>query len=226
MNMNNLKTFTLAMILIGGLTLSALAQKSGTIVYEQIINIHKSLSPEQQAFKAMIPETISKKLSLRFNENYARLQEVKKDQPKGISINISSSSDAWFDFSKKEYREYHNIMGESLCVVNSIPAKVDLEPTGNSKTILGYPCQEMKTEDGKFSIWYTSKLNIKGTPLLPLFATGTILLIENDKVNITAIQFTEKTFTDKELNQLPEAQQISSEQLEDIQEEARDEMNR
>ena len=198
------------------------AQKQGTIVYEQSINLHKSLSPKQQALKAMIPETTTKKNQFIFNEEKGCLKNLPTDSPKGMVINVGGSDKpTWINFQKEIYRKYIDIDDELYHTENTIDVD-DAKPTGNSKKILNFACDEYKSADDTHSFWVSKELPKHLTPMVPLFLDGAILAIENEKISFLAISFSQEIDT-RQLIPL-ESEEITSEQFEDLQEEKLNEM--
>jgi len=198
------------------------AQKQGTIVYEHTINLHKSLSPKQQALKAMIPETTTQKIQFTFNEESGCLKNLPTDSPKGMTIKVDGSDKrTWFSFQQKVYRKYIDIDDELYHSENAIDVD-DAKPTGNSKKILNYVCDEYKSADDSYCFWVSKELPKHLTPMVPLFLDGAILAIENEKMNFLAISFSKEIDT-KHLIPL-ESDEITQEQYEDLQEEKMSEM--
>ncbi|WP_282013979.1 hypothetical protein [Marinifilum flexuosum] len=198
------------------------AQKQGTIVYENTINIHKSLGPDQQALKAMIPETTSKNFQFIFSEKHGCLKELKSDSPKGVMIQMGGSKNStWFNFEKNVFRNYIDLDDELFHTETPIITS-DAKPTGRSKNILGYKCDEYKSSDDEFSFWVAKDFPKKITPMPSLFFNGAVLAVDNDRLSFKAISFS-KDIDEKEL--IPaESQEITAEQFQDLQEEKLSEM--
>lgn len=200
------------------------AQKQGTIVYESTINIHKSLGPDQQALKAMIPETTTQKFEFIYNEKYACFKNVPSDMPKGMMIQMGgggSGSKTWFNFEKNVFRQYINLDDELFHT--EIPMELaEVKTTGKSKTILNYTCKEYKGKDGKFSFWVTKDLPKNITPMPSLFFEGAVLAVDNDQMSYKAVSIS-KDIDEKELSPV-ESQEITQEQFQDLQEEKMNEM--
>ncbi|WP_421919510.1 hypothetical protein [Marinifilum sp.] len=210
---------TLAILFATGLIF---AQKQGTIIYEHIINIHKSLSAEQQALKAMIPETSTQKFQFIYNEKYGCFKNIPAEMPKGMSILMGSgSSKIWFNFEKDVFRKYIALDDELFHI--ETPMKLaETKPTGKSKTILNYTCKEHKSNDGAFSFWVTKDLPKNITPMPSLFFEGAVLAVDNDKMSFKAVSFS-KDIDNKELIPV-KSQKITHEQFQDLREEKMSEM--
>jgi hypothetical protein len=198
------------------------AQKQGTIVYENTMNIHKSLSPDQQALKAMIPETTTQNFQFIFNEKYGCFKNAPSDMPKGMMIKMGSGdSKTWFNFGEDVYRQYIDL-DEELFHTEFPMVASKAKPTGKSKTILDYTCEEYKSEDGKFSFWVARDFPKKVSPMPGIFFKGAVLAIDNDIMSYMAISIS-KDIDEKELKPV-ESQEITQEQFQDLQEEKMNEM--
>ncbi|NOU58445.1 hypothetical protein [Marinifilum caeruleilacunae] len=199
------------------------AQKQGTILYENTINIHKNLSPEQQALKAMIPETTTQNFQFIFNEKFGCFKSAPSQKPKGIMIQMGGGdSKTWFNFEKNVFRKYIELDNELFHSETKIEKITDAKPTGKTKSILNYKCEEYKSEDGAYSFWVTKELPSYISPLAPMFLEGAILAIENDMLSYKAVSISED-FDEKELKAV-QSEEITAEQFQDLQEEKLSEM--
>ncbi|ETN95252.1 GLPGLI family protein [Zhouia amylolytica] len=216
-----MKKAILLFSVIIGLAYSSKAQNSGTIIYERTINLHKNLSEDQQMMKSMIPETTSSDFRFTFNKSKGVYEEIPSKKSTGIII--SSEGDGgktWFDFDRNVFRKYITVDGELYHNNGPIVALENIKPTGKSKKILGFPCEEFKTSEGQFSIWVTKHLPKYITPLAPMFYNGAVLAIEGDKVSYIAKSFSEN-IDPKKL--IPDSStEITKEQFLDLQEEKMD----
>lgn len=193
----------------------ATAQKKGKITYDQVINVHKNLSSDQQALKALIPETMTKKYQFIFVDGQARLKELKQESNVMIvQMGGETSTDAFFNLKDKTVQKFFELDGESFYTEKNIEF-TELKPTSETKKILGYTCKAYTTHEMKF--WVTKELPSLITPLPPFFIDGAILAIENDQISYTAVKI-EKEATIAELEK-PKAQKVTAEQAEDLQEE-------
>ena len=198
------------------------SQKQGTIVYENTMNIHKSLGVDQQALKAMIPETSTQKFHFIFNEKYGCFKNLPAEMPKGMMIQMGGGdSKTWFNFEKDIFRQYIDLDDELFHTETPMKA-ANAKPTGKSKTILNYTCEEYKSEDGKFSFWVAKDFPKKITPMPPMFFDGAVLAIDNDIMSYKAVSFS-KDIVEKELTPV-ESEEITQEQFQDLQEEKMSEL--
>lgn len=211
----------LVMLFISLISISSIfSQTKGTITYEQTVFVHKNLSPEQQAYKALLPETITKKINLYYNESNASLQIIKEKQAKGIQIQMGSGSDnSWFDLKNKLVRNYFKVDGEVFYTENKIE-NLALHPTGKSKMILGHECKEYINDD--MHLWLCTDLPNNLTPLPPFYLPGCILAIENDKIAYQAVHISKEL--DKNSLIPREGTKVTEEQAADLKEEMLNEL--
>jgi len=226
--MKLVKLFISVAILLTGMQLKA--QNDLTIEYIQTINIHKSLSSDQAAMKAFLPETIEKKVVYKYKDNKARIKEVKMEKKEKTSFNMQmsgASSNALIDYKNKKGTEYHKIMNNYFCVEKDL-GEMDLEFSNETKEILGYKCTKAtrKKDDGdKMIFWIAKDISIKASPLFPMICKeGAILAIDGDKISYEAKLVSKSKLSSTDILTPPTARQITSEQLEDLQEEQIEEM--
>ncbi|TKG96975.1 hypothetical protein EYV94_00685 [Puteibacter caeruleilacunae] len=218
-----MKQIFIIALVIGIALTNAMGQKQGGIVFEQVINIHKNLSPEQQAYIAMLPEFSKRKYQFVFNEKQGVLKVLPQEQPEGMMIMTSGGgNDAFVDFKKQVYRNYIEVDGEVFCTEVPIIPVSEIKATGKTKKILNYECKEYRGEGTEFSLWICESLPAGISPMPPIFGNGAVLSMESDKLSFTAVSFS-KGIDAKELTP-KEAQVITAEQYKDLQEEKIGEM--
>ena len=211
-----MKLIYLAAILMATIVVNATDQQKGKIVYEQTINIHKSLSPDQQALKAIVPEKITKNYELYFTPEKARLKEIEQvSNTMMIRMGGDSSGNIFFDLKDKKLNSFFSVDGEHFYTESEIEP-ISVASNGKSKEILGYKCKAFVHD--KKTFWVTQQLPKYLSPLSPFHFNGTVLAIDSDKISYKANKI------EKEINpeafSTPEAQRVTKEQAEDLQEEA------
>ncbi len=137
--------------LTGLLSLSVLqAQvKEGTIVYEQKINMHKTIQDEQM--RAMLPEFRTAKFMLLFSDSISMYKPVPEDEAPdpfagggGARVMIrmgAGGGDLYKNFSQNRSVQTSEVGGKNFLIVDSIvqqPWKLGNE----TKKVLGYNCHK------------------------------------------------------------------------------------
>lgn len=196
-------TASIIFILLVAANINAAAQEknSGKISYTLTMNLHANLKPEQMQYKDMIPETATQDLSLWFNGQHYKTfynpTQKKEGDGADVSINIESDNgeELYVDLEQKKQWAKKNgkIKEESINV-----SKGESVATGVTKTILGYPCQQLILINKKDStiIWYTTALPLKtGGPIGMFTDKGVVLEMQHKKMGFvaTSIEFTPVT---------------------------------
>ncbi len=217
-----MKQLTITLLLFVLAISAAHSQKQGTIVYENTINIHANLGPDQQAMKAMLPETTTQTYHFIFNEQFGCFKNVPAEMPEGMMVQMpGNESKTWFNFKEDVFRQCIEVDDELFHT--EIPMNIaEAKLTGKTKRILDYNCEEYKSEDGDFSFWVTKELPQKISPMPSLFFDGAILAIDNETISYEAVSLL--TEVEEEELKPVESQEITQEQFMDLQEEKMNEM--
>jgi GLPGLI family protein len=156
-----LVSLTAAHVVFGQIT-------EGVIVFEDKVNIHRTLPPDRQEMKNMMPEFRTTQQQLTFNAEeslYKPLEEDVADEDiegPGVRMRFRIAQNEYYVNQAQSRRAVlQEFMGKKYLIEDSlklIPWKFD----GEMKEIKGYPCRKATyfNEERKQNItaWYTEKL--------------------------------------------------------------------
>lgn len=224
-----MKAFNLTMILVLIFNLfsmvSATAQDKtqGQIIYKQKVNIHASLSKEQAAMKAMIPEFLESEVLVLFKDKKSKITAKESNSSSGdvqISISNGGSADAYIDFEKNLYYRTISLEGDQFHTQMSI-AKANTKPLKFTKKICGYNCKSANfiLDDEMYAIYYTTELEGNFSPMPGVFAEGVILAIVSKKLTYIATEVSFKEIDNQAVTIPESSEKITEEQFLDLQEE-------
>lgn len=215
----------------------AMYQKQGIVYYDQVIDIHANLRKDQQMLKSVIPQFRTSKKELHFSGNLAKIMDGKKAKTiQGIQfMNPNGKSITLLNYDAKESIVLTEIANRKYQVKKEIQQNDNIEYTDETKEILGYQCKKTILKrvtingDGDeneqiFTIWYTKDKGLKGGPTSNINVPGLILNMKSKSLEYkaTAVEFIS---IDQSSFDVPAGyKKVSSQQLSDLQEEAREEL--
>lgn len=203
----------------------SLAQNCKKINFEETVDLHANLSPDQLAYKAMIPKTQTMHLELIFNNEMALLRTapVKEKKKMGMMIKMDGGN---FYMNLKDKLQYNTLSygGEKFYTEIPFDELSTLKKTEGQKKILGYQCQAYTNHKGNMKVWVTKDLPAGLTPMDYTVVDGAILGIESEKYSYKATSI-EDVSDCKDLKK-PEGQKITVEQMEDLKDEMMSEMGK
>jgi GLPGLI family protein len=139
----------------------------GVITYEVKVNMHRTLPPDRQEMKNMVPEFRTTKDQLFFNANeslHKPLPEEEEDIDNGEGMQIRMrvpQNEIYTDYSNAKRIMLNEFMGKKYLIEDSLkltPWKFGAE----TKSIKGYDCKQATfyNEERKQNVvaWYTDKL--------------------------------------------------------------------
>lgn len=215
---------------------SALAQTEGVITYEITINNHRSLSPEREGMKAMIPEFRTFKQQLFFNANESLYKPLieddeEDDQPGQNRFRFRMmGATTYLDQSTGIMLSQMDMMGKKYLITDTLktsPWKFGTE----TKTIQGYECQQAyytTADDRKQTItaWYTMKLRPMLGPDRHNTLPGTVLAVDinNGERVFVAKKIDVRPLTKNELKVPSDGQKVTQAEFKKIGEDMRSRM--
>lgn len=144
---NTMKNYLILILFI--LPFYGMAQQTeGKIIYEQKMNMHRNLQDE--SMKEYIPEFSISKVQLSFKgqealfTGVAEEEEVDGDDGEGRNMQIRiqrPTNEIYSNFASGESVELRDFFGKKYLIEKSITARA-WKITGESKSILGHPCQK------------------------------------------------------------------------------------
>lgn len=214
-----MKNLLMALILML-ITSAAVAQNEtksiteGMVFYKQVMKLEIKLEGDAAQFAHALPkERKTKKLlyfnteaSLFKNDDVSDKEEVIENESEGMVIKMQEPNQLVFtDIVNKKQLEQKEFMTRQFLIEREI-GKEKWKFTGNSKTVLGYNCQEaaLEKDDKKTKVWFTPEIPVSVGPTKFAGLPGLILAVDiNDgEVTIEAVKI-EAGKVDKSLLQKP-----------------------
>ena len=195
----------LIIILTALLPFSVFAQNTeGEVAYDEKVNLHISVSEENEQIRAMLPEHQIFKKVLYFNEGESLYKDVPRSEEEGDQT--VEGGDGNFKFVMKmtapDNKTYKNLadnkkvdqqefMGKKFLIVDKTD-KYEWKLTGEQKMILDYPCMRATYQDTTREVeaWFTPQIPVSTGPGSYGQLPGLILelSIDGGKRTITATE--------------------------------------
>ncbi len=220
-----MKNTITAFALITGLSLSGQTKKEGIIEYEQVIDLHASLSKDQEAYKAFIPKTSASTVQVFFKDNaykveYLPLETKSKDGSSKVSVQFTSGGgDRLVDKDKKIVYSYHKSGDKNYYTEEPIKKETVVIDKKTTKKILNYACYKATitaSDNESYEIWFTSDPGVQANPMFDGVTEGLVLEIRNKKINLLAKKIEFKKTEGKKYTVPLSFKKISAEQAEDL----------
>jgi GLPGLI family protein len=157
------------------LPLFAFAQKNeGIILFEEKVNVHRTLPPDAEDMKAMIPEFRTHQSELLFNETESLYRNVEEDDDDdvasggGVVMRIQRPEATFYrNFTTKRKVDYREFMGKNYLIEDTL-AGGNWKMTNETKQVLGYNCMKATTSDTmrkrEITAWFTDGLPLASGP--------------------------------------------------------------
>ena len=155
-------------------TLASAQSNEGVIQFEEKINVHRSLPPDAEDMKAMIPEFRTHKSELLFNatESLYRNVEEEEDEPPteggGVVMRIQRPEATFYrNFTTHRKVDYREFFGKNYLIEDTL-AGGNWKLGSETKQILGYNCLKATTTDTvrkrEITAWFTDALSLSSGP--------------------------------------------------------------
>lgn len=155
-------------------TLASAQNNEGVIQFEEKINVHRSLPPDAEDMKAMIPEFRTHKSELLFNatESLYRNVEEEEDEPPteggGVVMRIQRPEATFYrNFATHRKVDYREFFGKNYLIEDTL-AGSNWKLGSETKQILGYNCLKATTTDTvrkrEITAWFTDALSLSSGP--------------------------------------------------------------
>ncbi len=210
---------------------------SGEIIYEEKVNIHKSLPPEMEAMKDRIPEFRENKKILYFNPSEALYvnkpkteEEIKAQQEfrgegrrgRGRRFRGNDNNKFYTNFSDKESIDSRNFFGKDFLITGErTPLKWKI--TGEQKQVGSYLCQKATYQDSTQNIeaWFTPMIPVSSGPDDYFGLPGLILHMDFDDGirQITAIDIKSMELPTDAIVKPTKGKKVTKEEFDKIREE-------
>jgi GLPGLI family protein len=200
-------------------------QTSGHVVYERTIQMQMRISGMGDEAERLIPRTRTDKLEVLFGNNQSLRRTVQDERPEDetaggggmqVRIMVAGTDDISFcNFSDGRITEQREFATKTYIVADSV-RKLNWKITGESKTILGYPCQQATTQritqrtmmtmdngqmkreqvpdTSNITVWFTGSIPVPAGPEYQGQLPGLILAIDinNGRTVYKAIEVSPK----------------------------------
>ena len=173
------------------LPLLALAQPAGKIIYQEKVNLHRGLGPDQEGHKAMIPEWQTAKVALLYNGQASLYKPIEEDESEinreedgaQVSIRIRrGAGESYLNFSESKQVDLRDFMGKQFLIETELKApEWKIQP--EQQSILGYACQKASftNEEGQaVTAWFAPSLAASIGPGSYFGLPGAVLMVDVD----------------------------------------------
>ncbi|WP_299991605.1 GLPGLI family protein [uncultured Pontibacter sp.] len=211
---------TLALLLLAVVVYA----QEGVITYENTMNMHRRLGPEQEAMKSMIPEYRTTKQQLFYNTQESLYKALEEDEDQftasggGMRINMRVPlNESYYDQGTAQKVFLTEFMGKKYIIEDSIrisPWKFGTE----TKEIQGYTCKQAYYEDEarKLAVvaWYTDKLRPALGPESYNTLPGAVLAVDinNGERVIKAIKVEQRSLKKGEISRPGKGQKVTQQE--------------
>lgn len=188
---------------------------SGTIVYEEKRNLHKTLPEEMQMYKSRIPEFRTQNKKLIFDNNASLYQRIVDEEKKEsanprergrrgrFSRNRNNNNVYYADLKSQTSTDYREFFGKSF-LIEGERNKIKWKMAPEQKMVGDFLCQKATYQDSLQSIeaWFTPMIPVSTGPAEYCGLPGMILYVD--------INEGERTFTAQsiELGEISEEEMI------------------
>lgn len=184
----------------------------GVIFYEDKVNVHRTLPPDREAMKDMIPEFRTSQHQLAFNGEESLYKPVEEDVAdedieggEGIRMRFRSPQNQYY-FNQTQSRRavLQDFMGKKYLIEDSLKI-VPWKLSNETKEIKGYLCKKATYRDEErkrdVTAWYTDKLRPFLGPESFSTLPGAVLMIDvNDGERVvTALKIESRVVKKNEL---------------------------
>jgi GLPGLI family protein len=209
---------------------------SGTIIYEQVVQLEIKLEGESAQFANMLPKERKTQKVLYFNSSgslyenkpVAEDQTMRTEAGGAVMIRMMEPDNKVFtDLSNNRQVEKREFMTREFLIETNLDLSA-WKLTGNQKMILNYPSQEAvrETKEGKTSAWFTPVIPVSAGPGVYNGLPGLVLAVNiNDgKQLLTAISIDLNPVAEDVINKPDKGKKVTKEEFDKIVEEKMKEM--
>lgn len=210
-------------MLVLGSTSHAQSKNEGVITYNMEINLHKQLSPEQEAFKAMVPEFMSQIVEVSYDPNGYIINTKPSSNDDNIQFQMGTGEHHTIviDNQRQVYYNFISIDDNAYYTESTIEYPALSFDKANTETILGYTCYKATYNmGGKLTtLWYTKDLGLSISPELPQLKGGTVLKLITEEASYLATNIEFKDQPNNLIEQHISGKKITQDQFDDLQDE-------
>ncbi len=221
-------------------TLTAGAQTSGMITYEEKMDIWKNLPPDRQDMKDMIPQYNTTQFEMIFSGDESLYRPKKQEElppvssttpsgpPRGMGFGGRATRVVYKDLAKDTIIDSRDFMQKQFLITGTPKARKWKIGKGQ-KDILGYKCMEASFRvDSATSLvaWFTPQISISNGPSDYQGLPGMILQVDtnNGERTVTATEIKLDSVDTSVLVAPNKGKEVTPEEFEIIREEKMKEM--
>jgi GLPGLI family protein len=223
---------------------SIFAQTSGEIIFEEKINLHRRLTGERSQFKDMVPEFMTNKMVLYFNETECLFkkapgEESEVDEEVDMSRRggrmmrfrrMRNNQEVYINFEEHSRIESREMMDKAFLIVDE-PESFPWKLTGESMEVGDYVAHKASLEpDSTTTVvaWFTPQIPIPAGPGKYGQLPGMILHIDiNDgERTMTAVEINLKEIEADVLMKPTKGKKVSQEEFDILMKERREEFEK
>lgn len=159
----------------------------GVILFEEKVNVHRSLPPDAEDMKAMIPEFRIHQSELLFNATESLYRNIEEEEDEdaendGVVMKIQRPEAIFYrNFTTKRKVDFREFMGKNYLIEDTL-AGGNWKVTTETKKVLGYDCLKATTSDTvrkrEITAWFTADLALSSGPQVFGQLPGTILEVD------------------------------------------------
>lgn len=230
-------TFILSVLLIFPCLVYAQIS-SGTVHYEEVIQLNIELDEETSQFAHLMPTSQTNPFVLRFTPKEAHYTADEKPAPPappegdgGVNIQIkvmrsSDNSIVYTNLEDNTMTEQRNIFGRPFLIERQLDGG-EWKLGSEQREILGYTC--MKAITGPDSLqtiaWFTPQIPVATGPGSYGQLPGLVLEVEQDNITIRATEILADVDDPEAIKPPTKGKKVTEEEFERIREERMKEMN-
>jgi GLPGLI family protein len=218
-------------------TVQAVYAQEGVITYENTMNMHRRLGPDQEAMKSMMPEYRTTKQQVFYNAQeslYKPLEEDEDFSTSGGGMRMTMRvplNEFYYNQSTAQKVALLEFMGKKYIIEDSIrisPWKFGTE----TKTILGYTCRQAYYDDEakKMSVvaWFTDEIRPALGPESYNTLPGTVLAVDinNGERVIKAVKVDKRGLKKGEMALPTKGQKVTQQEYQAMVDEQMEKMKR
>ncbi|MBX2893347.1 MAG: GLPGLI family protein [Saprospiraceae bacterium] len=174
-------------------------QNEGIVLFEEKVNIHRTLPPDAEDMKAMIPEHRIHKSELLFNATESLYRNVEEDDDEpmggegGMVLRVQRpEATSYRNFKTQRKADYREFFGKNYLIEDTL-VSANWKLTLETKEILDYNCMKATTTDTvrkrEIVAWFADALPLAAGPAQFGQLPGMILEIDiNNGETIIAAQ--------------------------------------
>lgn len=224
-----MKNFITVFLLLASLTI--FSQKSGKIIYSEVINTKPDMAKAEEQgwaqWAEMVPESMIFKKQLIYNDSVSMYVNIKEPEDPNEENMIkrmarrysNSNSQSYRNTSSNIFIEQKDFMGKSF-LIKGEAEKIKWKMTGEMKVILNYPCLKAVYKDSTETLeaWFTTEIPISVGPENYGGLPGMILELtsKKNKKTLTAIEINFEEIDETKVAKPTEGKEVTREEFHKI----------